>query len=88
MGETLYFSLLFQWPQNVQVTFLVCRYNVFDFRWVVIVTEFNIVTTRSSPPWIIVNWPHPIVNFNMSITCIVNINVLYYISSHRQYGQY
>ena len=49
MGETLYLSLLFQLPKNVQVTFLVCRYNVFDFCWVVIVTEFNIVTTRSPP---------------------------------------
>ena len=76
--------------KNVQVTFLVCPSNVVDFWWVVIVTEFNIVTTRSPlptphPPWLIVNGPHPIVNFNVSITCIVSINVLYYTSSHRQY---
>ena len=78
-------SLLFQWPKNVQVIFLVCPSNVADFL-VVIVTDFNIVTTRS-PPRIIVNWnwPHPIGNFNVSTACIVNINVLYYISSHRQY---
>ena len=85
MGETLYLSLLFQWPKNVQVIFLVCPSKVVDFWWVVIVTDFNIVTTRSPPPRIIVNWSHPIVNFNVSITCIVNINVLYYIFSHRQY---
>ena len=46
-GKTLYSSLLFQWPKNVQVTFLVCPSNVVDFWWVVIVSEFNIVTTRS-----------------------------------------
>ena len=82
-----YLSLIFQRPKNVQVTFLVCPSNVVDFWWVVIVTEFNIVTTRSSSPspWIIVNWPHPIVNFNVYITFIVSINVLYYTSSHHQY---
>ena len=48
-------------------------------------TDFKIMTTRSPHPWIIVKWPHSIVNFNESITCIVNINVLYYISSHSQY---
>ena len=49
MGKTLYFSLLFQWSKNVQVTFLVCP-NVVDFWGVVNVTEFNILTTRSPPP--------------------------------------
>ena len=42
-------SLLFQWAKYVQVPFLVCPTNVVDFWWVVNVTEFNIVTTRSSP---------------------------------------
>ena len=84
MGEPLYLSLLSQWPKNIQVTFLVCPSNVVDFWWVVIVTEFNIVITGPHPPpWIIVNWPHPIVNFNVSITCIMSINVLYYTSFHR-----
>ena len=53
MGDTFYLSLLFQWPKNVQKTFFVCPSNVVDFWWVVIVTDFNIVTTRS---------PHPIDN--------------------------
>ena len=50
MGKTLYFSLLFQWSKNVQVTFLVCPSNVVDFWGVVNVTEFNILTTRFLPP--------------------------------------
>ena len=50
MGEPLYLSLLSQWPKNIQVTFLVCPSNVVDFWWVVILTEFNIVTTRSPLP--------------------------------------
>ena len=47
-------SLLFQWAKYVQVPFLVCPTNVVDFWWVVIVTDFNIVTTRV-PPGIIDN---------------------------------
>ena len=50
MGEPLYLFLLLQWPKNVQVTFLVGPSNVVDFWWVVIVTDFNIVTTRSPSP--------------------------------------
>ena len=76
LGKTLYLSLLFQWSKNVQVTFLVCPSNVVDFWWVVIVTEFNIVTTRPRPPWMIVNWPHYIVNFNMSITWFVTLKFI------------
>ena len=34
---------------------------------------------------IIVHWLHPIVNFNVSFICIVNINVFYYTSSYSQY---
>ena len=45
-----YLSLIFQRPKNVQVTFLVCPSNVVYFWWVMIVTEFNIVTTRSPLP--------------------------------------
>ena len=87
LNLTLYLSLQFRWQKNIQVTFLVCPSNFVDFWWVVIVSEFKIVTTRCPLPlsWIILSWPHPIVNFNVSITCIVNIDVLYYISSHRQY---
>ena len=51
MGEPLYLSLLFQCAKYVQVTFLVCPSNVVDFWWEVIVSDFNIVTTRSPPPW-------------------------------------
>ena len=35
-------------------------------------TPWGFSRDTPSPPWIIVNWPHPIVNFNVSITCIMN----------------